>query len=270
MAAERVLEVIPLKHRLINEVIPVLQPLVEPGGTLTGMNNQLIIKSSPANIEAIRQVLADIDHSPRQLLISVRQDRTGNAHLSEQSVSGRYDGGEIELESGPPPRRADVTAGAGDSDGNRIEYALRDRSRSSDDRNTYRVRATEGYPAFIHSGLSIPLPNRNVTITPGGAVIQDGYEYRDVTSGFYVLPRIRNDRVTLEVAPRLNRIQQDQGPQVVQLQDVQTVVEGRLGEWIPLGGIEQSGNRDERRLLGQRSFSRDEVSDVLIKVEELK
>ncbi len=267
--AERVMEIIPLKHRLVDEVIPVLKPLVEPGGTLTGMNNQLIIKSSPANIEAIREILADIDHAPRQLQISVRQANVHSSRLNEQSVSGRYDGDGVDIESGASQRRRDVTAGVGDRDGNRLEYSLRDRNHSSDKRSIYQVRATEGYPAFIQSGQSIPLPNRNVTVTPGGVVVQEGHEYRDVTSGFYVLPRVSNDRVTLEVAPRVSRMEQDYGPPVVQLQDVQTVIEGRLGEWIPLGGIEQSGSRDDSRLLEQRSVSRDERSNVLIKVEEL-
>ena len=43
-SAEMTLEIIPLKHRLVNDVVPTLQALVAEGGTVTGMNDQLIIR----------------------------------------------------------------------------------------------------------------------------------------------------------------------------------------------------------------------------------
>ncbi|MFB3101043.1 MAG: hypothetical protein ACE1ZM_06325, partial [Gammaproteobacteria bacterium] len=43
------LEVIPLQHRMVDDVIQSIRPLVTPGGTVTGMNNQLIIKTTPSN-----------------------------------------------------------------------------------------------------------------------------------------------------------------------------------------------------------------------------
>ena len=69
------MEVIALRHRTLQEVLPVLQPLLEPGGTLSGMNDQLIVRASPRNREQIRQALAAIDTPARRLLIRVRQER---------------------------------------------------------------------------------------------------------------------------------------------------------------------------------------------------
>ena len=69
------LEVIPLKSRTVDEVLPVLLPLVEPGGTLTGMNNQLFLRSSPANQAEIKRALAAIDRPARRLVIHVALDR---------------------------------------------------------------------------------------------------------------------------------------------------------------------------------------------------
>ncbi len=51
------LEVIPLQKRMVDEVIQIIRPLVAPGGTVTGMNNQLIIKTTPSNLAEIKQVL---------------------------------------------------------------------------------------------------------------------------------------------------------------------------------------------------------------------
>ena len=70
-AADMVLEVIPLKHRLSDDVVHIIQPLVTPGGTVTGMNNQLIVKTTPANLEEIKQVLNSLDQAPRRLRTSM-------------------------------------------------------------------------------------------------------------------------------------------------------------------------------------------------------
>lgn len=93
------LEVIPLKSRTADEVLPVLLPLVEPGGTLTGMNNQLFLRSSPANQAEIKRALAAIDRPARRLVIHVALDRRQvqadrGAAVSGQVTLGNRSGGE--------------------------------------------------------------------------------------------------------------------------------------------------------------------------------
>jgi hypothetical protein len=44
------LEIIPLNHSTTDAVVPVIRPLLAPGGSVSGMNNQLIVKTSPANL----------------------------------------------------------------------------------------------------------------------------------------------------------------------------------------------------------------------------
>ena len=73
-AAAQGLEIIPLQHRTVEQVLPVLRPLLEPGGTLTGQSNQLIVRASPRNLAEIRSALEAIDRPLRRLQISVRQD----------------------------------------------------------------------------------------------------------------------------------------------------------------------------------------------------
>ena len=72
-AATQELQVIELHYRLADAVIPTLQPLLEPGGVLTGMDNMLFVRTGPANFEQIRQAVAMLDRKPRQLTISVGQ-----------------------------------------------------------------------------------------------------------------------------------------------------------------------------------------------------
>ena len=75
VAAE--VEVVTLKYRSAKQVIPVIRPLIAPGGTVSGMQNQLILRTTKANLEDIRKILASLDALPRRLMIYVRQDAEG-------------------------------------------------------------------------------------------------------------------------------------------------------------------------------------------------
>lgn len=244
LADDRRLEVIELKHQLVGDVLPVLEPLVEPGGSISGMNNQLIIKASPDNIRSIREVLARLDSAPRQLMITVRQDSSSDSSRREQGISGRYG-----------------------NDGGQLQYELDDRQSHDRDRGSYRVRATAGYPAHIQSGQLYPFPRRDVYVAPDSVVVHDSQQYENVSSGFYVLPRLQGDQVTLEIAPRVERIQRERGGASIRLQDVQTVVSGRLGEWLTIGGVDTDSERDDDRLLSRDARQRSSQSRILIRVD---
>src|SRR5262249_58812951 len=66
-ADPQVMEVITLGYRQAEEVIPLLRPLLAPGGALTGASNQLIVRTTPANLAELKKVLAVMDSEPRQL-----------------------------------------------------------------------------------------------------------------------------------------------------------------------------------------------------------
>src|SRR4030066_117723 len=63
--AQGTLEVIPLRHRTVEQVLPVLRPLLEPGGAMSGQSYQLIVRTSPGNLAEIRAALQAIDHPAR-------------------------------------------------------------------------------------------------------------------------------------------------------------------------------------------------------------
>ncbi len=55
------LEVFSLRHRTVDQVLPAVQPFVERGGAIQGMNGQIIVRSSPENIAEIRRLIATLD-----------------------------------------------------------------------------------------------------------------------------------------------------------------------------------------------------------------
>lgn len=129
--AQEALEVITLQHRTADQVIPVLQPLLEPGGALSGQYNQLIVRASPANLAQIRQVLESIDRPQRRLMISVRFDSAEDA------------------------ARNRAQAGARISDrGASVDVRVRDSRSARDERVDQRLQVLEGGQAAISSGES--------------------------------------------------------------------------------------------------------------------
>src|SRR5215216_6184113 len=77
--AQNALEIIALRHRTAEQVIPVLVPLIEAGGTLSGQGTQLFVRTSPANLSDIKLALESVDRPLRRLMISVRLDQSMEA-----------------------------------------------------------------------------------------------------------------------------------------------------------------------------------------------
>lgn len=251
-------EVIPLHHRTAEQLIATLRPLVAPGGAVTGMQNSLIVRSSRANIEEIKRVVAALDKAPRRLLISVRQDAGGASDRQSISAGGTVSGS-----------RGSVSVGPGAPAGSGVNARILDSSRTTDDRVVQQVQALEGSPAYISVGSSRPVPARSTAVGPGGVVVSEGVVYQDISTGFTVVPRLSGDRVTLDINPRRaspNRLP----PGSVSAQQIVTTASGRLGEWIALGGTNQSTARDERGILSRDSATRQSSSGVWVKVDEIR
>ena len=130
--AQDALEIIPLKHRTVEQVLPVLRPLLEPGGTLSGQSGQLFVRTSPRNLAELRAAPQAVDTPARRLLISVRFDAT-----SDSARSGVEAGGRI--------------FNRGDS---RIDVRIEDSRSALDERVDQRLQVQEGGQAFISTGES--------------------------------------------------------------------------------------------------------------------
>jgi type II secretory pathway component GspD/PulD (secretin) len=243
------LEIIELKGKSVDQVLPVLRPLLEPGGTLSGMNNQLFLKASPRNRGEIKRALAAIDTPTRQLIIRVSQSRE-----AESSQRGAEASGQVVLGS---TNRARGEATVWDNRSGRRENAGQ------------MVRTLEGSQAFIQVGRSLPVPMRQVIIGPGGAIINETTAYQDIGQGFYAVPRLNGDRVTLEISQHADT-QAYQGRGSVNTQRLSTTVSGRLGEWLELGG---TGKQSDRQQSGTLSLSTSDIRDqrsIWLKVEEVE
>jgi hypothetical protein len=243
-----VLEMHTLRYRSVEQVLPVIRPLVPPPGTVSGLQNQLVVRAPPAVQADIRAVLERIDAAPRRLLISVRHDdsveaRAGGATAQGQVVLGRAGGASVDLR-------------------------LQDGRANASGQGVHQIQVLEGQPAMIRSGQSAPVPVRQTIRGPDGVTrVIDSLDYRETGSSVQVLPRLAGEQVILDILPERG----EPGPSgTVAVQRLATQVSGRLGEWIELGGIVQESSAQQSGLLGSTSRAGREARRTWVRVEELR
>ena len=146
-----------LKHRLAEEILPLIRPLLDDGVAFTGRGNTLFIRADKATLREAARAIKELDTRAKQLLITVRQGT---------SSRGEREGFEV------APGRADV-------------YSDR-RGRTGSD--SQRVRVVEGHWARIQTGEAVPVRSRSTMTHPGGFVSRERTEYRQFNTGFEVPP----------------------------------------------------------------------------------
>ena len=143
-------------------------------------------------------------------------------------------------------------------------------TRGAEDRNASQfVTTVEGSPAWINTGQVVPLANRQIAPTPYGATVVDSIEYRNVGTGFYVTPRVAGDNVTLEISPYAENLSR-QGGGTIDSRGLNTVVSGRLGQWIALGGAGQQATDGGRGIVHRTRGTASETYDVWVKVDVIE
>jgi len=271
-AQSMVLEVIPLHYRMAEEIIPIIQPLLAREGSVSGFQGQLIVRTTPANLEEIKRILASLDTAPRQLVITVRQETDVDRSRSSAGVSGSVGGdhGRVTIPGSGGTRGGNVVLRDGDDP---LRVNVLEGTSSERDRSEQTVRVMEGREAFVRIGQSVPVRERQVQRTVvGGRVVEqvvEGAQYRDVASGFYVLPRVSGDRVTLDVSSQRESLSRRSAGNV-NVQSLVTTVSGRLGEWMEIGGVGQDASGRQVVLLGRSATASRDSRRVLIKVEEVR
>ena len=264
------MKVVQLQHRSADEVLPLIRPLLSDGEVASGMGDQLILSTSPEKLAQIKQILASFDRAPRRLRISVMQDvdqatlarmrevsgrvRLGNSARLDVPGSGNQNGLNVQLQQG----------------GDTLNARIEDRDSQNKDHKTQKVSVLEGGRAYIRVGQTVPIPQRQIIQHPWGTEVVEQTQYQDVSSGFYVSPRIRGDNVTLDISTQNDSLGNMQGNYPVQnVQRSATTVSGRLGEWMEMGGVSQHQESRNDSLSSRSSSSTDDNRNIFIKVEEI-
>ncbi len=254
--ADYPLEIVNLSSRPAEDLLPLLLPIAGPGGTVTGTGNTLFIRASPRTLEEIRRALQHLDRAPRNLLIQVRQNAESDRSGSGVGVAvDEVAGDRVRIRTGPP-----LPGG-----GTRVEAFSR--NRRGEQEVSQEVRVLEGHRAFIAVGSDYPVGYQERHSGPGGTFSRSGVTYERRESGFYVLPRVTGDRVTLEISAFASGSLDRRGSTPTGA--VESQVSGNLGEWISLGGASVAESHSQQGLLHRADGQQRVDRDIYLRVVEL-
>lgn len=222
-------EVLPLNNRTSADLLPVAQNFIGKDGTVSAYGNQLIVNAEPDKIQDLRALLSQLDTPAKRLLITVDTNENNQQN-------------------------------SGDSQTRTISYGT-----TSRDGGIQQIQASEGVPALIQVGQSVPL---TTTQQDSYGRPQNQTQYRNVTQGFYVTASITGEIVHLAISTNRDRMSQER-PDVVNVQSTDTTVSGRLGEWITLAGINREIQADKSSTTRYYSTQGRDDLTVRVKVDTL-
>ena len=219
-------QVITLKNRTSADLLPVAQQFIGKDGNVSVYGNQLIVEAPSEKIQSLEALLRQLDKPARRLLITVD---TSDNNLPDTNSSTRV-------------------------------Y-----STASRDGGVQQIQATEGVPALIQTGQSIP---QTSTQTDAYGRLSAQTTYRTVTRGFYITASVTGETVHLAISTNRDRMSQEQ-PDVVNVQSTDTQVSGPLGQWITVAGISgQNQAGQQGQTLTYSTQNRDDMT-LRVKVDVL-
>jgi hypothetical protein len=250
--AHAALEFVPLSNSSPETIIPKIEPLLEPGESVIAGHGELIIRASEQTLSSLLPIIQNLDQPTRQLMIHVSRDR----QLVERQRGYKTRG------------RAVVGLGAGN------QSSLRGRISVFDDRSTLneagvqKIRALEGHPAFIATGVQEPLETIDVYEDDYHRHITQSTQYRDATKGVYVTPTLIRDKVVLTMSAWADEPFSEHGGAAPHY-EASSTIRGNLNEWMQLGGIDERTRHNNEQLLGSQREVRSETSAIWVKVVEV-
>lgn len=247
-------KIITLQHRFAEEILPVIRPLVGDNGTASAMQNNLIIRTSPANMAEIEQIISTLDTARQNLKITVNRNQNLSASGSSADVSGRKRIGNVTIESASG--RQIIRDG--------VALNIENQQRKSNIANTQYIQVIDGEKAFISVGQSIPYTQEWVALTQRYVSVQRTTQFVTIDTGFAVRPRTIGNQVELEITPRFSQLNQ-RG--IIDFETLTTVIRTNRGEWVDLANIMQQKDDVSRAIFNWQTNYQASSSQLLIKVE---
>lgn len=300
-------EILIPQNNTAETLLPTVQSLLEPGGSVSAFQGKLIIKSSAQNIADIKNVLATLDVPARKLLISVRQASTTTASNKGYDVNGRIqvnpnvtitqrDGASRVQNNRVPKSAMNVGSTNMNVGGGSMNMGSGSMSVGSTNMNVGSNNLNVGQTSMQIGSVNINSTNINTQSSDDGEhyiVAMEGYpafittgkdvpfvttsregndvnrsvDYKNIDQGFYATARIIGDNQVELDISTTNDQLNPTDRQIIDTQHASTVLSGNLGQWISLGGANLAGNDDSNGRLSSNQQTNQWNSSIYIKVD---
>lgn len=247
-------KIITLQHRFAEDILPAILPLIGNEGTASAMQNNLIIRTSPANMAEIEQIITTLDTAHQNLKITINRNKSLSFNGNAAEVSGRKRIGNTTIE----------TTNSRHIIRNGVALNIENQQSKSNISNTQFIQVMDGRDAFISVGQSIPFTSEWINLTQRYLSVQRTTEFIDIDTGFAVRPRIIGDLIELEVTPRFSQMNQSGN---IDFETLTTTISAQRGEWVDLGEIMQQKDEVSRAIFNWNNNNQSSNSQLLIKVD---
>jgi hypothetical protein len=233
---EGAVETLTLQHRLAEDVLPELIPLVEGHGAITGADHQIFVRASADRVGRVKERIVTLDVEARGLWISIRQVFDRRRAQRPGALGAQLN-----------PDLAELQGAAADGKFRGFEGEVE------------TLRAHEGEEAFVAIRRDLPLARRVDRGTEAG--IADEWLFESLGAGFYVVPHVATGEVRLEIVTR-------HGSDAAGTdRRLQTSVAGRLGEWVEIGRVLDEHAARAPGAAGAEERADRTAHEVLVKVD---
>lgn len=221
--------VIRVKYRWASEVLPIVQSMLSPQGTVTVSKriNSLIIVDSQESIQRVRAYLEQFDKPVEQVKIHVRFYESRTDAAGAVSARGRVSGDDMS-----------VAVGGRKKDG--VDLSVEEHRRRQTNSAEFLLFASSGRPAFIRAGQEIPYRGNWPEYSRHYAPTTDTTVFQTVETGFEVTPTIAGDIIHLRIVPRI--AYGDRNEAIIRFYGAQTEATVPLGRWVEIGGSTTRSN----------------------------
>ncbi|WP_026278938.1 MULTISPECIES: secretin N-terminal domain-containing protein [Thioalkalivibrio] len=233
--------VLPLQNRPAAEILPELQGLFGNAATLRADGFRLLVRADARTLEQIREVVAELDHSTQDLVLSVRRS---SERPRQETEAG------IDIESGP--------------DGTQARGTARRWTTAPRDDQTQQIRLREGTEAVILVGET---EAHGFRVFAGRAGFGMEPVFRDTGRGFRVQPQAQPDgRIRVDIyqlheqppAATLGRVER---------QFVESSITIEPGTWHDLAGVGRTIDLEERGIASRRTTRERDALSLQIRVD---
>lgn len=251
------LETFKLRNRPAVDLLPLVKPFLEPQAAISGQGYKLFVKSTGANLDQIRQIIAELDVALKRLRISVSTDAHNFNEQQKRQLQTHAEA--IQSSDSPNVQKIIISKGPQHRLTTRV-YSTAQRSRQP---TAQHVQLLEGQWASISTGRAIPIADRQRN---ADGTVTETIRYRKLSSGFKVSAHVNSNKAYLSLRPRHEQLSQQGGGNII-TQNIETRLTVNLGQWTEIGGTQALRKKSEKGLYYSSRRKQEGERRIFIKIE---
>lgn len=245
-AAELDFRMIPLQHRFPQDILPAVQRVVGPEGSVSAMDYHLVVRATPEDMAVVEALVERLDAIQRNMHVTISHEE----HPADMDVNGNYTVNDVDVAQ---------MAGEGENEPASIEL-------HSTDMHTGKrfLTVQDGEQIFI-------CINKQTALNPQWEELITQYLTEEQTvaldefaTGFAVRFRYISNEIEVEVTPRIVR-QYDFHD--IDFEDISSIFRVERGQWLDLNEVMWNHDQVSREILFQHQYAGSRNKPLQIKVD---